>query len=298
MTTFSTRSTIVLALSVLLASVAGAEDPAYPEIPIAGMMGLESGTGDGWLAVHIEIGFSHALTGLVWYNNDGEVVFPQVLAATGQDGGPGVVAEAVVVAEDVAGVSSGWSAVAFTQPVGAATGSLYLMFELPEGLQFEHPGDGGGPAFGYFAEQSGVNGWISGDGEDWLRLRADHSFAIAPVLMPLEEGMLVKSIGGEIKIEAPPAPVVTAYLKAGPNPFNPRVELKFGLPQAAHVILSIYDVRGLRIARVANQTFQAGHHSVFWEGMDDAGRQVASGVYFARFNADEVAFTQRLLLLK
>jgi len=249
------RGITVLVLSLLLAAFAGADEPAHPEIPIAGVMGLESGTGDGWLAVRIEIGYSHALTGVVWYNNDGEVVFPQVLAGTGQEGGPGLVADAVLVAENVAGVSSEWSEVAFTQPVGAATGSLYLVFELPEDPQFEHPGEGGGPAFGYFAEQTGVKGWISGDGEDWIRLSADHSFAITPILVPLEEGMLVKSVGGEIKIEAPPEPAVSAYLKAGPNPFNPRVELKFGLPRAARATLNIYNVRGLRVATVVDGDF-------------------------------------------
>ncbi len=289
---------VLLALLALLAGAASADEPSHPAIPVAGIMGLETETGTGWFAVRVDVDVSHALAGAVWYNNDGEMTFPQILAGTGYAGGPGSVEDAIVVAENVSGVSSGWSEIEFDEPVAAALGALYLIFELPEGAEFEEPGEGGGPAVGYFAEQTGVRGWISGDGEEWARLNADYSFAVAPNLVPFEEGMVVKSLGGQVPIEVLSPPAITAYLNAGPNPFNPRVELKFGLPHPSHVTLDIYDVRGMKIATVADEAYQSGHHSVFWEGADHNGRRVASGVYFARLKADEIGFTQRLMLVK
>ena len=81
---------------------------------------------------------------MTWYNNDGSVVFPQILAGTGYASGPGLVADALPVATQVSGGSLAWSEVTFSEPVVASLGHLYLMFEFPEGPGFTAAGLGGG----------------------------------------------------------------------------------------------------------------------------------------------------------
>jgi hypothetical protein len=94
-------------------------------------------------------------------------------------------------------------------------------------------------------------------------------------------------------------PVRFALGASVPNPFNPRTTLRFELPQAAPVELSVYDVRG-RLVRslVDGETIPAGRHGVVWNGVDDAGRNVASGLYFYRLRAGNFRETKRMTLLR
>ena len=64
-----------------------------------------------------------------------------------------------------------------------------------------------------------------------------------------------------------------------PNPFNPSTVIGFDLPEAGHVSLVVYDMQGRRVADLASDHRQAGHHSVTWNASG-----IASGVYFARLN--------------
>lgn len=62
--------------------------------------------------------------------------------------------------------------------------------------------------------------------------------------------------------------------------------------------LEIHDVRGRLVKQLADQTFSAGEHVLTWNGRDDDGRDLASGVYLARFKAAVVVQTQRLMLVR
>ncbi len=186
----------------------------------------------------------------------------------------------------------------FEQPVGASLTGLYVIFEFPEGQAFTCEGSGGGPGVGYFIGDEGSHGWISGDGENWMRLADEYRFSIVPILVPLVEGMAIKSMEGEIEIQLEDEPVVVVSLNAAPNPFNPQVELKFGLPNAGKVELSIFNLRGERIVCLLDDHFAAGNHFVTWTGKNSNGQKVASGVYFARFTTQEIALTKRLVMVK
>lgn len=78
-----------------------------------------------------------------------------------------------------------------------------------------------------------------------------------------------------------------------PNPFNPSTEIRFALPEAAHVRLSIYDVTGREVARLVDQSMPSGHHRVTW----DAGH-LASGIYLYRLTAGAFVETRRMVLSK
>ncbi len=97
---------------------------------------------------------------------------------------------------------------------------------------------------------------------------------------------------------APETPAVTALTGAYPNPFNPRVMISFSLAKAGHATLDIYDISGRRLRTLLDGQQEAGAHELEWNGRNDDGRRLASGVYFLRFEAGDVEEREKLLLLK
>jgi plastocyanin len=82
-------------------------------------------------------------------------------------------------------------------------------------------------------------------------------------------------------LDAPPWPP-PRLSPAYPNPFNPQTALSLSLPAAARVRLSVHDGAGRLVALLADATLEAGEHVLVWDGSDQRGRPVASGVYTAR----------------
>ncbi|HEU4365317.1 MAG TPA: FlgD immunoglobulin-like domain containing protein [Candidatus Krumholzibacteria bacterium] len=84
-----------------------------------------------------------------------------------------------------------------------------------------------------------------------------------------------------------------------PNPFNPRTTVSYTLPVRGAVTLSIYDARGSRIATlVTNEERAAGAYQVDWDGRDDRGVAVASGVYFARIEHASGTHSTKIVMHK
>jgi hypothetical protein len=83
-----------------------------------------------------------------------------------------------------------------------------------------------------------------------------------------------------------------------PNPFNPNTVIKFDLPKATHVKLVIYDVMGRRVRLLADEQMQAGYHHRIWDGFDDRGSPVASGIYFYRLHTAEFTKARKMALLR
>jgi len=81
-------------------------------------------------------------------------------------------------------------------------------------------------------------------------------------------------------------------------PFNPQTTLSFSLPVTSHVRLTVYDVSGRLVTTLVDETRGAGRYDVTWDGRDAAQRQVSSGVYFYRIDADGFVETKRMVLLK
>lgn len=267
---------------------------AMPEIH--GIYGLES-TGDGaFLAIRINIPDGTALNSILWYNNDGSVIYPTVRVGTGYAHSPGLIDDFLVIAENVQGVTSGWSEVVFSEPIAASIRSLYLVFEFPMDQVLTNEGEDGGPGIGYLGSNEGCSGWLSGEGEIWARLHEDYAFAVQPELIPYEEGMAVKRFDGNA-VEVHDL-VVSNYFRASPNPFNPMTQFQFGLTKAGDVSVDIYDLRGRHVINVQNGFLSAGHHTVEWQGRDSAGRSVSSGVYFVRLLGEGFQLKQKILLVR
>ena len=83
-----------------------------------------------------------------------------------------------------------------------------------------------------------------------------------------------------------------------PNPFNPETVIPFALPEASQVRLTIYNVLGQQVARLVDDRLSAGFHKISWNGRDEYGRQVASGLYFVRMQASDFRTVRKVMLLK
>jgi hypothetical protein len=83
-----------------------------------------------------------------------------------------------------------------------------------------------------------------------------------------------------------------------PNPFNPTTQIDFMLPKSEIVKLFIYDVAGSKIRKLANGPRNMGHNTVTWDGRNDQGFEVPSGVYFYKLDAGQYSATKKMILLK
>jgi immune inhibitor A len=83
-----------------------------------------------------------------------------------------------------------------------------------------------------------------------------------------------------------------------PNPFNPITTINFSLRQRAKVSLKIYNIKGELVKNLLDEEKRAGDYSIVWDGSDNGGIKVASGVYFYRLVAGESYLTKKMVLLK
>lgn len=100
--------------------------------------------------------------------------------------------------------------------------------------------------------------------------------------------------GGPAGVEDPPVQVPTLVSRVGPNPTREGAVLVYDLPSAGRVSLDIYDASGRSILH-RSQREQAGQHEMAWDGRNDRGIQVPSGVYFIRLRTDAGESVARLI---
>ena len=122
----------------------------------------------------------------------------------------------------------------------------------------------------------------------------DHSIELTVPRM----GLLILSNGVGTAVEDTPEVGTSLRLAPRRNPMSAGTELVFSLPSPSHAVLSVYDVRGRRVATVVDEVLPAGMTSHAWDGRDDAGRALPSGVYFARLTASAGDARAKLVLLR
>lgn len=98
-------------------------------------------------------------------------------------------------------------------------------------------------------------------------------------------------------LDQPNVPMAFELKQNHPNPFNPSTHINFDLPSPSDVDLTIFNVLGQQV-RNYNEFKAAGSHSITWDGTDNSGTQVASGVYFYRLDAGEKSATKKMMMLK
>jgi hypothetical protein len=83
-----------------------------------------------------------------------------------------------------------------------------------------------------------------------------------------------------------------------PNPFNPVTEFKLSLPRASFVKMEIFNILGQKLKTLIDGDLGAGDYVVDWDGTDERGREVSSGIYFYRMTADGFSDVRKMVLLK
>ena len=83
-----------------------------------------------------------------------------------------------------------------------------------------------------------------------------------------------------------------------PNPFNPQTSIAYELPVTAKVDLAVYNVLGQKIRTLVNVNKAAGRYAATWDGKNDFGMQVASGVYFYKIMAGDFVQSYKMMLVK
>jgi len=129
------------------------------------------------------------------------------------------------------------------------------------------------------------------DGKTGVRLRTE----ALTVLLP-ENRMAAPAQPDPIRLLLPPE---TFYLLQNvPNPFNPETTIAYELPEAVQVQLAIFNLVGQRVRGLVDEFKTAGRYEVRWDGKDDFGRDVGSGVYFYSLEAGTFSTTKRMLLIR
>jgi len=154
---------------------------------------------------------------------------------------------------------------------------------------------------GFGTAQSGRNGiLVSSLGQTFVgAAQHGNTFLEAGFLvLPFLRGSMAKA-GGEEGV-----PLTYALSQNFPNPFNPSTTIRYKLPHKSYVTIWIYNVLGQKVTTLVDQQEEAGRYAVVWKGRNDAGVQLSSGVYFYRFEAENLnshmafASLKKMMLLK
>ncbi|MFH1865617.1 MAG: C25 family cysteine peptidase [Candidatus Eisenbacteria bacterium] len=113
-----------------------------------------------------------------------------------------------------------------------------------------------------------------------------------PVILPVALHV------GETGVDESEVPSMYVLRGVNPNPFNPVTTVTFGVPRDASVRLAVYSVAGRLVRTLVDGEVGAGYRTVVWDGRDDRGVEVGSGVYFCRMEADGFGDTAKMVLMK
>ena len=83
-----------------------------------------------------------------------------------------------------------------------------------------------------------------------------------------------------------------------PNPFNPTTVIEYALPKASLVKIQIYNILGQKVRNLVDELQEPGYKTIYWDGKDDRGNEVSSGVYFYRIEAKDFVKCKKMTLLK
>jgi hypothetical protein len=98
--------------------------------------------------------------------------------------------------------------------------------------------------------------------------------------------------------DAPQVPTVTALYGNYPNPFNPETTISYGVKEPGRVKLQIYNIKGQLVRNLVDEEHTAGHYKRLFDGKDNTGRSLASGVYLIRMTAPGYRKASKMMLIK
>ena len=101
-----------------------------------------------------------------------------------------------------------------------------------------------------------------------------------------------------VSIEDNTIPQLESYLHNYPNPFNPETRIVFNLPEEGNVKLDIYNIKGQKVKTLLDCYMNPGRSEMIWNGKDDNGKRVSSGVYFYQLITEKKTITKKMILIK
>ena len=135
-----------------------------------------------------------------------------------------------------------------------------------------------------------ANGMGIGEYEGELTLT--HSATGSPITVPVD--LFIADAAGNHEA----LPTEFALNGNYPNPFNAVTEIRYDVPQASFVTIMLYNVLGQEVRTLVNTTMDAGRHVALWDGRDERGVDMTSGLYLMRMVAADHVFTGKLMMLK
>jgi len=130
-----------------------------------------------------------------------------------------------------------------------------------------------------------------------------HQYQVAPVSvedirLAGADGSLVNVVARTTTSDVKVIPGEFALQQNFPNPFNPSTEIRYDLPDEGFVNLVVYNMVGQKVRTLRSETMQPGYHSMVWDGRNDVGSQVATGMYFYSIQTGSFQATKKMLFLK
>lgn len=105
-------------------------------------------------------------------------------------------------------------------------------------------------------------------------------------------------LGGYVGVEREEAPKAYRICQSYPNPFNPICTIRYDIAHAGRTGLRVFDVNGSVVRTLVDGWREAGTYSEIWNGRDDAGRALSSGVYFCRLESGVFVAMRKMVLLR
>ena len=116
-------------------------------------------------------------------------------------------------------------------------------------------------------------------------------------IFPGRQGYSIVKFGEIEKPQSTPTPSLSGC-RCFPNPFNPSSRISFNLAMQQQVTVEVFNLKGQKVKTLSNGTLNAGEHNLIWNGTDEQGSIVASGLYFYRIKTSEQEISGKMLLMK
>ena len=117
-------------------------------------------------------------------------------------------------------------------------------------------------------------------------------------LLGLDEIVLYSSGGTVSDLDPQPIKISNHLLGNYPNPFNPSTTISFSNTHDSQIQIKIYNIKGQKIRTLTNEYYPAGTHQILWNGTDDHGKLVSSGIYFCNLQNKDFSYTRKMLITK
>lgn len=93
-------------------------------------------------------------------------------------------------------------------------------------------------------------------------------------------------------------PNITRLIGNSPNPFNPVTRINFALAEAGQVEITIFNIKGEKVKTLTDEFYEAGNHSLIWDGSNENGKSEASGIYFYKMRTGMYTSSMKMILMK